>query len=74
MHMRAQRKGRAIAPNHSLTRLYELGGQHHVTASSPAGNRPGADFTEGRLEIGAGLVGCGKYLPYQDSIPRQSIT
>jgi hypothetical protein len=40
-----------------------VGGQSHASADLPPGKRPGTHFTGGRVDLRAGLDGCGKYRP-----------
>jgi hypothetical protein len=46
-----------------------VGGQRHVPAALPLGERPGTHFIGGCVGPRAGQDGCGKSRPNQDSIP-----
>jgi len=57
----------------SLTSALDgMGGQRHAPAALTPGKRPGAHCIEGWVGPRAGLDGCGKSRPHQDSIPRLS--
>jgi len=54
----------------SLTSALDgVGGQRHVSAALLPGKRPGTQCIEGWVGPRAGLDGCGKSRPHQDSIP-----
>jgi len=46
-----------------------VGGQSHAPAALSPGKRPGTNCVGGRVCPRAGLDGCGKSRPHQDSIP-----
>ena len=45
-----------------------VGGQRHTPAALPRGERPATHCIEGWVGPRAGLDGCGKSHPHQDSI------